>query len=253
MLQYAKFGRFLAGISAAITQGGQLLYGTARAIKTVTIMVGNETFRTHPITCPTYISSALVSVCSLTGVLAMHVCGQLNVLYTWLNELVIDYEKNGNRSVEQKLSAIVEHHLRALSFIARVENIMHKVCLAILMGCTLNMCLLGYYAIMNWGVFDAAKILSYIILYTSMSFNIFIFCYIGEILTEQCKNVGDVVYMINWYQLPHRTALCLILIIMRSSNVIKITAGKLIHLSIATFGDVIKTSMAYLNILRTMT
>jgi len=44
--------------------------------------------------------------------------------------------------------------------------------------------------------------------------------------------------MTNWYQLPHKTALCLILIIMRSSNVIKITAGKLVHLSIATFGDV---------------
>lgn len=44
--------------------------------------------------------------------------------------------------------------------------------------------------------------------------------------------------MTNWYQLPHRTAYCLILIIMQSSNVIKMTAGKLIHLSIATFGDV---------------
>ncbi|XP_018364260.1 PREDICTED: odorant receptor 82a-like [Trachymyrmex cornetzi] len=277
MLQYAKFGRFIAGISAAVTQGGQLLYGTAKAIKTTTIVVGNETFKMHPMTCPTYskildtrfspineimltiqfvsacaVGSAIVSVCSLAGVFAMHACGQLNVLYAWLNELVIDYEEKGNQSVEQKLAAIVEHHLRALSFIARVESIMHKVCLVILMGCTLNMCLLGYYFIMNWGTFDATKILSFITLYTSMGFNIFIFCYIGEILTEQCKNVGDMVYMINWYQLPRRTALCLILIIMRSSNVIKITAGKLINLSIATFGDVIKTSLAYLNILRTI-
>jgi len=55
--------------------------------------------------------------------------------------------------------------------------------------------------------------------------------------------------MINWYQLPHRTALCLILIIMRSSNVIKITAGKLVHLSIATFGDVSNISIKFLIIL----
>ncbi|XP_011684720.1 PREDICTED: odorant receptor 4-like [Wasmannia auropunctata] len=278
MLQYAKFGRFLAGLSTAIMQGGQLLFGTARAIKTTTITVGNETFKTHPMTCPAYsriidtrfspineimlaiqfvsafvVSSAVVSVCSFAGVFAMHACGQLNVLYTWLNELVLDFETKGSQSVEQKLATIVEHHLRVLSFIARVESIMHKVCLVILMGCTLNMCLLGYYAIINWGAFDTAKILSYILLYTSMGFNIFIFCYIGEILTEQCKNVGEMVYMTNWYKLPHKTALCLILIIIRSSNVIKMTAGKLVHLSIATFGDVIKTSMAYLNILRTMT
>ncbi|EGI63176.1 hypothetical protein G5I_08484 [Acromyrmex echinatior] len=146
MLQYAKFGRFLAGISAAITQGGQLLFGTARAIKTMTIMVGNETFKTRPMTCPTYskildtrfspineimltiqfvsafvVSSAIVSVCSLAGVFAMHACGQLNVLYAWLNELVIDYEEKGNQSVEQKLAAIVQHHLRALRLMGMIN------------------------------------------------------------------------------------------------------------------------------------
>jgi len=44
--------------------------------------------------------------------------------------------------------------------------------------------------------------------------------------------------MTNWYKLPHKTALNLILILMQSSYVIKITAGKLFRLSIATFGDV---------------
>jgi hypothetical protein len=44
--------------------------------------------------------------------------------------------------------------------------------------------------------------------------------------------------MIDWYCLPHNTARGLILIISRSSIVIRITAGKLIQLSIATFSDV---------------
>ncbi|KAG7198555.1 hypothetical protein KM043_005920 [Ampulex compressa] len=41
--------------------------------------------------------------------------------------------------------------------------------------------------------------------------------------------------------------------VLRSNVVIKVTAGKLIQLSIATFGDVMKTSVVYINILRTMT
>jgi len=45
-------------------------------------------------------------------------------------------------------------------------------------------------------------------------------------------------YMTDWYNLHHTTARGLILIIVRSNNVVKITAGKLFHLSIATFGDV---------------
>ncbi|KAG7198554.1 hypothetical protein KM043_005920 [Ampulex compressa] len=86
-----------------------------------------------------------------------------------------------------------------------------------------------------------------------MTFNIFIFCVIGEILTEQCKKIGETAYMIDWYYLPRATALGLILVISRSNVVIKVTAGKLIQLSIATFGDVMKTSVVYINILRTMT
>jgi len=44
--------------------------------------------------------------------------------------------------------------------------------------------------------------------------------------------------MTDWYNLHHKTARGLVLIIARSNNAIKITAGKLFQLSIATFGDV---------------
>ncbi|XP_032669674.1 odorant receptor 82a-like [Odontomachus brunneus] len=275
MLHYAKSGRFIAAMCAVFMQGGAFLFSIAKAMKTVTVVIDNKTVTMYPMTCPlyqkfidtrfspaneimlvvqfmsTYVTSAsTVCICSLAAVFAMHACGQLNVLYVWLNELT---EKNNEGNLpEQKLANIVEHHLRVLSFITRVESIMHKACLAELMGCTINMCLLGYYALMNWAAFDVAKIMSYVLVYLSMGFNIFIFCYISEVLTEQCKNVGEMAYMTNWYKLRHRTALGLILIIARSSNVIKITAGKLFNLSITTFGDVVKTSVVYLNILRTM-
>ncbi|CAL1689205.1 unnamed protein product [Lasius platythorax] len=181
----------------------------------------------------------------------MHACGQLNVLYVWLHELTESVKEEN--VAERKLATIVEHHLRVLNFISCIESIMHKISLVELMGCTINMCLLGYYCIMAWEAFDAAKITSYIIVYLSMAFNIFIFCYIGQIITEQCEHVGEMAYTTNWYKLHHTTARNFVLIIARSSNIIKITAGKLFQLSIATFGDVIKTSVVYLNLLRTMT
>ncbi|XP_018046458.1 PREDICTED: odorant receptor 22c-like [Atta colombica] len=277
MLQQAKFGRFIAIICGIIMHGGTILFSLARAMKTVTIVVDNETFTTHPMTCPIYnkiidtrfspvneialilqnlamliVSSSTVGACSLAAVFAIHACGQLNVLYEWLHELVKNQEKRNDKA-KRKLAAIVEHHLRILSFISQVESIMHKVSLVELTGCTMAMCLLGYYTIMAWETLDTAKITSYFIVYLSMGFNIFIFCYIGGIVTEQCKLVGEMAYMTDWYNLHYTTARSLILIIARSNDVIKITAGKLFHLSIATFGDVIKTSMAYLNFLRTMT
>ncbi|XP_018343950.1 PREDICTED: odorant receptor 22c-like [Trachymyrmex septentrionalis] len=277
MLQQAKFGRFVAIICGIIMYGGTILFSIAKAMKTITINVGNKTFTTHPMTCPTYskiidtrfspvneialvlqnlailvVSSSTVGACSLAAVFAIHACGQLKVLNAWLHELVQN-QKMGNGTAERKLAAIVEHHLRILSFISQVESIMHKAALVELAGCTIVMCLLGYYTITAWETLDTTKITSSLIVYLSMGFNIFIFCYIGGIITEQCKNVGEMAYMTDWYNLHHKTARGLILIIARSNNVIKITAGKLFHLSIATFGDVIKTSMVYLNFLRTMT
>ncbi|XP_020295547.1 odorant receptor 82a-like [Pseudomyrmex gracilis] len=277
MMQHAKFGRFIASICAVIMQGGAFFFSIAKAVKTTNFTVGNNTYTMHPMTCPIYskfidtrftpvneimltvqfmstfvASCSTVGACSLAAVFAMHACGQLNVLYVWLDDLA-KYQEKGSRETQRKLAVAVEHHLRILSFIKCVESIMHKASLAELAGCTINMCLLGYYCIMAWQAFSAVKIISYIIVYASMCFNIFIFCYIGEVIIEQCKHVGEMAYMTNWYELPHKTSRGFVLIIIRSSTVIKITAGKLFQLSIATFGDVIKTSFAYLNLLRSMT
>ncbi|XP_018344069.1 PREDICTED: odorant receptor 22c-like [Trachymyrmex septentrionalis] len=277
MLQHAKFGRFVTIICGIMMQGSCLLFGLGQSMRTATITIGNETFTTHPTTCPIYskiidtrftplneiaivlqnlliivISFCTAGGCSLAAAFAIHACGQLNVLYAWLHELVENQTKENDKA-EQKLAAIVEHHLRILSFISQLESIMHKPAFVELTGCTTIMCLLGYSIATFWETLDMTKLISYLFPYLSMSFNIFIFCYIGGIVTEQCKLVGEMAYMTDWYNLHHTTARGLILIIARSNNVVKITAGKLFHLSIATFGDVIKTSFVYCNFLRTVT
>lgn len=61
--------------------------------------------------------------------------------------------------------------------------------------------------------------------------------------------VGEVVYMTNWYYLPDKMILDLILIIARSSVVVQITAGKLIHMSIQTFTDVSDINYIFICIL----
>ncbi|KYN06880.1 Putative odorant receptor 13a [Cyphomyrmex costatus] len=266
MLQHAKFGRFIVIICAVIMHCGLFLFSIGRSMRTTTIIIGNETFKTHATNCPIYskiidtrfspvneialvlqnlttlvASFSTVGGCSLAAVFAKHASGQLNVLYLWLQELVESKKKiNTNR----KLAAIVEHHLRVLSFISEVESIMHKVALVELVGSTVVICLLGYYIIMDWNQSEKEGIVAYGIILISVTFNIFIFCYIGEILSEQCGQVGETAYMTNWYLLPGNTALDLVLIILRSSIVVKITAGKMIELSLSTFGNVSRDSFS---------
>ncbi|CAL7936660.1 unnamed protein product [Xylocopa violacea] len=275
MLKNARVGRFIACIAALGMHMGVFSYYMAVGSGKTVFNVGNESYTMYRLPCPIYtklidirssptneillallfvngfvVNSITVGACGLDAVLALHACGQLNVVVSRLDDLVNTKTGKGEEKVAQrKLGFIVEHHLRTLSLVWYIERIMNIICLVQLVGCTANMCMLEYYILTEN---SKETMISYGILYVSVIFNIFIFCYIGEIITEQCKKVGEKVYMTEWYQLNHKTAIGLVMIILRSSTVIKITAGKLVHLSIATFGDVFKTSFAYFNMLRTM-
>ncbi|XP_011058419.1 PREDICTED: uncharacterized protein LOC105148410 [Acromyrmex echinatior] len=181
MLQHAKFGRFVTIICGIMMQGSSLLFGLGQSMRTTTIIIGNETFTTHATTCPIYskiidtrftplneiaivlqnviiliLSFCTAGGCCLAAAFAIHACGQLNVLYAWLHEL-IENQTEENHKVEQKLAAIVEHHLRILSFISQLESIMHKPAFVELTGCTTIMCLLGYYVATHTANSLAAK------------------------------------------------------------------------------------------------
>ncbi|XP_076176276.1 uncharacterized protein LOC143151233 [Ptiloglossa arizonensis] len=278
MLQNAKFGRRVVCFCAAFMQLGVLSYCTVTALTTQVIVLDNVTKIVRLLPCPVYkellnvdtsptneivlasqflsgfiVNSSAAGTFSLAAVLAAHACGQLNVLKTWITEFVNESDGHDKHVYFNEIGVIVEHHLRVLSFISRIEDLMNRICFMELFKCTLDICMLGYYILMEWADQDIKTLTIYFAILVSMSFNVFIVCYIGEILTEQCKNVGEVVYMTNWYYLPDKTILDLILIITRSSLIIKITAGKLIHMTIYTFGDVIKNAFAYLNILRQRT
>ncbi|XP_076177143.1 odorant receptor 26 [Ptiloglossa arizonensis] len=272
MLRNAKVGRFIACIAALCMNLGVFSYNILTGFRKTVFHIGNESYSMYRLPCPFYtklmdvrfspineivfgiqmfsgfiVNCVTVGACGLGAVLATHACGQLNVVMSQLDNMV---DKKGEQtSARDKFGFVVEHHLRALSLVSHTEKVMNLVCLVELVGCTLNLCMLEYYFLTEK---SKETIATYAILYASMTFNIFIFCYIGERITEQCKKVGKIAYMTDWYRLPHKTAAGLILVISRSSLVTKITAGKLVNISIATFGDVFKTSFTYFNMLRTI-
>ncbi|CAL7936656.1 unnamed protein product [Xylocopa violacea] len=261
MLENAKFGRYVATFCVAFMQGG-ILSAVFVIVQTMEeIQVGNETRIVHMMITPVYkklvnvdespmneiilsvqifsifiANSSTVGTFSLAAVLAAHACGQLGVLMLRINESM-------NASRDQK---------ETINFVSNTEEVMNKMYFLELFRCMLDICLLGYLTLADLAEDNIQSAVTLFACVLSICFNVFIMCYIGETLTEQCKKVGEVVYMTNWYYLPDKLILDLILIIVRSNVVIDITAGKIVHLSIYTFGQVIKTSFAYLNVLRQM-
>ncbi|XP_017878907.2 uncharacterized protein LOC108624258 [Ceratina calcarata] len=275
MTKNAKIGHYVAAFCAVFMQGGVLCWCVASGFTKIDIQIGNETktIRTLPCTVymkllpvdtnPTYgivLASQFVSgfivnqstICafSLATVFAAHAHGQLTIMMSLIIEFVNQFKDQNSNDAFTEIGVIVEHHLRVLSFIDRIEDVMTRICFTELFKCTLDMCILGYYILMEWADHDVRALSSYVVILISMIFNIFTICYIGEILTEQCQKIGEAVYLTDWYNLPEKHILDLILIISRSSVPPDITAGKMAHMSIYTFGSVIRSAVAYLNLFR---
>ncbi|XP_011148372.2 uncharacterized protein LOC105188546 [Harpegnathos saltator] len=275
MLENANFGRRLVVICGFFMYGSVLFYYVALPLTRAKIVDedSNMTYRRlvypvpkmiadtrrSPINEIVYIIQLLsgfvthniaVAACGLAALLAMHACGQLQVLMSWMNHLV-DGREGVNDTLDERLANIIQLHVRILNFISLTEELLHEISLVEVVGCTLNICFVGYYCMMEWDFKQPVSGLTYLILVISITFNIFIFCYIGELLAEQTTKVRENSYMIDWYRLPAKESLAIILIICMSNATTRLTAGNIVELSISSFGDVIKSAVAYLNMLRT--
>ncbi|EZA52120.1 hypothetical protein X777_09130 [Ooceraea biroi] len=192
------------------------------------------------------------AACSLAAIFVMHVCGQVQILMTMLGDLV-EGERDKGTSVEERLGVIARYHVRVLRFAVDVEEVLREMCLMELVAATFIICLLEYYIMTEWENSDVLGIATYFILFISLSFNFLIFCYIGELLVEEYSKIASAVYGINWYDLPGHKALHLVMIITMSQYPPKLTAGKFVDFSLSTFSTVLRTSIVYFNLLRTVT
>ncbi|XP_017759756.1 PREDICTED: odorant receptor 4-like [Eufriesea mexicana] len=275
MLKNAKIGRSIAAFTAAFVHSGIVSTCIVLGALKHTIKVDNETINIYTLPCPPYkiqtdtnpthgiilgsqflsgfiASSSAVGAFSLATVFASHALGQLDVMAIWINEFVNQSNQEKDTHTHE-ISVIVEHHLRILNLVEHIEHMMSGICFMETFKCMVGMCMPSYFILEEWSEHNIQNLVTYAMIIVSMTFNIFLVCYIGELLSEQCKKVGDIVYMTNWYQLPDKEILNLVMIISRSSMEIKITAGKLITLSVYTFGNIVKTVFGYLNILRQAT
>ncbi|XP_034944731.1 odorant receptor 67c-like [Chelonus insularis] len=277
MYEYVKLGRKFMTFCTFFMYSGGISYHTVMPFfLNVSPMIGNKTRRPHIYfgydsvfdsqATPTYeivffvhlVGSIItytlaVAACSLAALFASHICGQVDILNTLLYDLVSDTNQSSKKLLDRQIAVIIKSHVRILRFAEMIEQMLREICLVEVLASTLIICLLEYYFLMEWTNSETIVLVTYIVLIISLSCNMFIFCYIGEILQEQCASIGQSTYMIKWYQLNGKAGLSLMLVIAMANYPLKITAGGLMDLNIRSFGSIIKTSVVYLNMLRTVT
>ncbi|XP_051162684.1 odorant receptor 63a-like [Leptopilina boulardi] len=271
MLNYAQFGRYMTIICAIFMYFGGIGYQVLKPISSGKIITEmNITITPFPspvygkkltsgfspiyeilygtlIVADFYLYSATVVAFSIAAVLTIHACGQFEIVIYYLNDLV--NQTNNNNNDQEKLIVIVNSHLRILSFVSQLEALLNEICFIEVLDCSLNLCLLGYCLITSWKQGQYTALMSYSVLLVSFIFIIYIYCYLGQLLTTQAEKIGQQGYMIEWHRLPKRVLLDLLFFIHVCQFPTTISAGKIIVLSIGTFSAVMRTSAAYFNAL----
>ncbi|XP_046835838.1 uncharacterized protein LOC124431703 isoform X2 [Vespa crabro] len=218
MMSHAKVGRTLAVMSASF------IYGAGMSYRTILPLSKGKQI----IAC---------GVCGLATFLIMHACGQFEILMRMMRDIVDGKDDVDDTDPDTRIAEVIRHQIRSKNFVKEVEEILQYMCMVEILGCTSLVCLVLYYVIMEWENSDTTGLITYFIFLLSFAFNMFIFCYIGELLSEQGAKVGVTSCTLEWNRLPTKSAQSLILIILASNHPIKIVAGKLMDMSLSNFNN----------------
>ncbi|XP_072752163.1 odorant receptor 13a-like [Anoplolepis gracilipes] len=202
----------------------------------------------------TQVISTLVATITSTSAdtflafIILHICGQLENFRHRLVTLVADKEFNNI------LRYHILTHIRLIRYANNIEDMFTLIMLGTIIYFGIIFCLAIFVllVIINNEKINATNfsrvcymIQAIIIYFVQM----FLYCYGGELIIEQCEAVYRAVYDLKWYKWEIKQTRNLIILLIRVQEPFRITAGKIVPLTMTTFCSLLKTSAGYISCL----
>ncbi|XP_047370329.1 odorant receptor 47a-like [Vespa velutina] len=178
--------------------------------------------------------------------LVLHVSGVFSALSCKVKHVL-----NNPENRKRRIKKLILRHIRLVRLADSLESEFNLLILQQLMGSTLHLCLLGYDALVSISAGEQRKLIVFVIIACRVLSTLLLYSYIGECLINESTSFGESFYHSKWYNISQEEIKLMHICMMRSSKQMELTVGKFFVLSLTTFTDVIKTSMAYLSVLRT--
>ncbi|XP_076235698.1 uncharacterized protein LOC143180057 [Calliopsis andreniformis] len=186
----------------------------------------------------TFIASTLMA---LYAALALHVGGQINIIY----QKFIDFSSINEKDTQRELKCLVAKHQRIINLSNDIRHLFTYISLVQFLADTLVICCLGFVVVTSIGTEEGPTILAKCFpYYVGVNCEAFILCYTSEYLTLKSINIDEAAYNIPWYELEPQDSRILMLLLMRSKKPVKLTAGKFLDISLETFASMYAEIMA---------
>ncbi|XP_043464755.1 odorant receptor 43a-like isoform X2 [Leptopilina heterotoma] len=190
---------------------------------------------------------------SLALTVMQQICGQLEIIKYRLSLLPKLVENNKYKPVKYSHEeGIVKHCIKSHLYIYSLgENINKQFGLIIFtqfFASMVNMCAIIY----NMASVSPTNRMFWIMIASVGSYilQIFIYCFYGDKMTEKSSEIGSAIYTLDWEALTVNTQKSLIIIMIRSTKPIKLTASSIIIMSIETFMKIMKSAYTAYNVLK---
>ncbi|KAF3054305.1 Odorant receptor 108 [Nylanderia fulva] len=272
MMKYAKTSRLFVIYTYVVTLSASSLLIVPSCIGQPTRYVTNLTDRNKPLPMQTYyfydtdkspqfeltfLTQALtlilalyvyLSVDAFLVLVVLHVCGQLENLKHRLVNLV------SCNDFDRALSSNIVTHIRIIRFANNIEDIFTFIMLGLVLYFAIIFCLYGFQSliVITEGKINDAGIVrvGYIVFVVIILFiQMFLYCCVGELITEKCEAIYRALCDLEWYNLESGRAKHIIILLLRTQKPPRITAGRIIPLTITTFCSFVKTSVGYISFL----
>ncbi|KAF3054387.1 Odorant receptor 249 [Nylanderia fulva] len=200
--------------------------------------------------------TATVATDTLYFTLIQHACGMFSVVGHSLERIGKDSDDNFDLKPDKirdvnynKVLECLRKHLHVIEFAEMIESTFANI---FLVSISLNMVggsICGIQVLMNLNN-DAKDIIAPLAIYIAQLTHLFLQFWQAQFLLDYSVLPYESICKANWYYTSMRCRKLLLLIMNRTVLPCRITAGKVVTLSIESFGVVLKTSMSYFTMLR---
>ncbi|XP_036140375.1 odorant receptor 13a [Monomorium pharaonis] len=215
----------------------------------------------YPITIHCYLAVfahvfSTVAVDSLYCTPIQHACGMFSIIGHVLEEIGKNNDANFSINLNKieddnykKAFDCLRRHLQVIEFADLIESTFTKM---LFLSVNLNVIggsMTGIAMVMNLGK-GFHEIAAPMAIYIAQLVHIFLQFWQAQFLLDYSTVPCEAIYRANWYYTSKRCQKLFLLIMTRTISPCKITAGKIVVLSIEGFGTVLKTMMSYFTVLR---
>ncbi|XP_052863326.1 odorant receptor 83a [Anopheles cruzii] len=145
------------------------------------------------------------------------------------------------------LDDCIRHHLVVLRYCELLEDCYHPYVLLKLFHIVLLLCFLAFMATESLSTMKLINVLEYFILTMS---ELYLYCFLGQILQNQAFKVGDALWNSPWQQCGALYRRRMLIVLMNAQRPVRLTGMKLYELNLETYYTVLKASFSYYTIIK---